>query len=147
MKRCFIFAAGTYYGLRERPQSGDLILAADAGYEVCRREGIVPDLVLGDFDSLRGDQLETLQKLAGTGSFELREYPPEKALAQYPELSSAACMAFLFMAGNIYRDTHKWLERQRKQQESARRRIAQEHGPMYSKTRTDDLPGKPWGMF
>ena len=76
-----------------------------------------------------------------------REYPPEKALAQYPELSSAACMAFLFMAGNIYRDTHKWLERQRKQQESARRRIAQEHGPMYSKTRTDDLPGKPWGMF
>ena len=52
MKRCFIFAAGTYYGLRERPQSGDLILAADAGYEVCRREGIVPDLVLGDFDSM-----------------------------------------------------------------------------------------------
>lgn len=52
MKRCFIFAAGTYYGLRERPQSGDLILAADAGYEVCQREGIVPDLVLGDFDSM-----------------------------------------------------------------------------------------------
>ena len=52
MKRCFIFAAGTYYGLRERPQSGDLVLAADAGYEVCRREGIVPDLVLGDFDSM-----------------------------------------------------------------------------------------------
>ena len=52
MKRCFIFAAGTYYGLREQPQPGDLVLAADAGYEVCRREGIVPDLVLGDFDSM-----------------------------------------------------------------------------------------------
>lgn len=52
MKRCFIFAAGTYYGLRERPQPGDLVLAADAGYEICRREGIVPDLVLGDFDSM-----------------------------------------------------------------------------------------------
>ena len=52
MKRCFIFSAGTYYGLRERPQPGDLVLAADAGYEVCRREGIVPDLVLGDFDSM-----------------------------------------------------------------------------------------------
>ena len=52
MKRCFIFSAGTYFGLRERPQSGDLVLAADAGYEVCRREGIVPDLVLGDFDSM-----------------------------------------------------------------------------------------------
>ena len=52
MKRCFIFSAGTYFGLRERPQSGDLVLAADAGYEVCRREGVVPDLVLGDFDSM-----------------------------------------------------------------------------------------------
>ena len=52
MKRCFIFAAGTYYGLRERPRTGDLVLAADAGYEICRREGIVPDLVLGDFDSM-----------------------------------------------------------------------------------------------
>lgn len=52
MKRCFIFAAGTYYGLRERPQPGDLVLAADAGYETCRQEGIVPDLVLGDFDSM-----------------------------------------------------------------------------------------------
>ena len=52
MKRCFIFAAGTYYGLRQRPQPGDLVLAADAGYRVCRQEGIVPDLLLGDFDSM-----------------------------------------------------------------------------------------------
>ena len=52
MKRCFIFAAGTYYGLRRRPQPGDLVLAADAGYRVCRQEGIVPDLLLGDFDSM-----------------------------------------------------------------------------------------------
>ena len=53
MKRCFIFAAGTYYGLRERPQPDDLVLAADAGYEICRQEGILPDLVLGDFDSMK----------------------------------------------------------------------------------------------
>ena len=52
MKRCFIFAAGTFYGLRERPQPGDLVLAADAGYRICRKEGIVPDLLLGDFDSM-----------------------------------------------------------------------------------------------
>lgn len=53
MKRCFIFAAGTYYGLRERPgESGDLVIAADAGYRICLREGITPDLLLGDFDSL-----------------------------------------------------------------------------------------------
>ena len=37
MKRCFIFSAGTYYGLRESPRPGDLVLAADAGYRVCLR--------------------------------------------------------------------------------------------------------------
>ena len=52
MKRCFIFAAGTFYGLRERPAAGDFVIAADAGYLVCRRTGIVPDLLLGDFDSM-----------------------------------------------------------------------------------------------
>ena len=52
MKRCFIFAAGTFYGLRERPAPGDLVIAADAGYQTCRKLGIEPDLVLGDFDSM-----------------------------------------------------------------------------------------------
>ena len=31
MKRCFIYAAGTFYGLRERPRAGDLQIAADGG--------------------------------------------------------------------------------------------------------------------
>ena len=53
MKRCFIFAAGTYYGMRERPGGpGDLVIAADAGYRICLRERITPDLLLGDFDSM-----------------------------------------------------------------------------------------------
>ena len=52
MKRCFIFAAGTFFGLRERPRQGDFVIAADAGYRVCRRVGIMPDLLLGDFDSM-----------------------------------------------------------------------------------------------
>ena len=52
MKRSFIFAAGTFYGLREPPAPGDFVIAADAGYRVCRQAGIVPDLLLGDFDSM-----------------------------------------------------------------------------------------------
>ena len=52
MKRCFIFSAGTFYGLRERPAPGDLCIAADAGYRACQQAGIVPDLLLGDFDSM-----------------------------------------------------------------------------------------------
>lgn len=53
MKRCFVFAAGTFYGLRQRPkETGDLVIAADAGYQACLRAGVFPDLLLGDFDSM-----------------------------------------------------------------------------------------------
>lgn len=52
MRRCFIFAAGSFYGLRERPAPEDLVIAADAGYRICRQEGLCPDLLLGDFDSM-----------------------------------------------------------------------------------------------
>ena len=52
MKRCFIYAAGTFSGLRERPREGDLQIAADAGLHLCERLGVRPDVVLGDFDSM-----------------------------------------------------------------------------------------------
>ena len=50
--KAFIFSAGTFYGLRAAPAPGDLVIAADAGYRTCRALGIVPDLLLGDFDSM-----------------------------------------------------------------------------------------------
>ena len=31
---------------------GDFVIAADAGYRTCRQAGVVPDLLLGDFDSM-----------------------------------------------------------------------------------------------
>lgn len=52
MKRGFIFSAGTFFGLRQRPVEGDLIIAADAGYLNCRKAGYEPHLLLGDFDSM-----------------------------------------------------------------------------------------------
>ena len=52
MKRCFIFAAGSFYGLREKPGREDLVLAADAGYQNCRKAGVTPNQLLGDFDSM-----------------------------------------------------------------------------------------------
>ena len=52
MKRCFIYAAGTFYGLREPPREGELQIAADAGLHLCERLGVRPDVVLGDFDSM-----------------------------------------------------------------------------------------------
>ena len=52
MRRCFVFAAGKRCGLRQYPQEGDLVIAADAGYRYCQEEDIIPDLLIGDFDSM-----------------------------------------------------------------------------------------------
>lgn len=52
MSRCFIFAAGTFFGLRERPCQDDYVIAADGGLKTVKQEGIIPNLILGDFDSL-----------------------------------------------------------------------------------------------
>ena len=52
METCFIFGAGSDTGLVCRPAAGDYVIAADGGYLACRRAGITPDLLLGDFDSL-----------------------------------------------------------------------------------------------
>lgn len=52
MGDCLIFAAGTMYDLPRPPREGDYIIAADAGFQACRRLGVTPDLLLGDFDSM-----------------------------------------------------------------------------------------------
>ena len=50
MKRCVIFCAGACGGAELLP--GDFVIAADGGLSHCRRLGITPDEILGDFDSL-----------------------------------------------------------------------------------------------
>ena len=49
---CYIFGAGDFDGLEERPGAEDYVIAADGGYTTCRRAGVEPQLLLGDFDSL-----------------------------------------------------------------------------------------------
>lgn len=49
---CFIFGAGSFYGLSNRPKEGDLVIAADGGLLYLSKLGISPNILLGDFDSL-----------------------------------------------------------------------------------------------
>jgi len=49
--RCYIAGAGEFVD-SILPEDGDFIIAADAGYKSLTSRGIVPDLVVGDFDSL-----------------------------------------------------------------------------------------------
>lgn len=58
MNRCVIFGGGEISDQRYarnliNPQ--DYIVCADSGYSYCTQLGIVPQLVVGDFDSYRGD--------------------------------------------------------------------------------------------
>ena len=48
---CYIAGAGEYSG-HGLPMEGDFVIAADAGYARLLERGIVPDLIVGDFDSL-----------------------------------------------------------------------------------------------
>lgn len=49
---CIIIGGGDFYGLHREIKTEDFIIAADAGYRYCEQNGIRPDLVVGDFDSL-----------------------------------------------------------------------------------------------
>lgn len=65
---CFIMGGGELDpALRLAPAPGDLLIAADAGLAVVRAMGLVPDLVIGDFDSLgeppAGDNVVVLPKV------------------------------------------------------------------------------------
>lgn len=55
MKTGFIFSAGSFYDLYKLPEPEDLIIAADAGLLLCQKLNLTPDLVIGDFDSVRID--------------------------------------------------------------------------------------------
>lgn len=57
MKRGFIFTGGEIFPqyITERPESGDIVIAADSGYNNAKSMGVSVDILVGDFDSLKGE--------------------------------------------------------------------------------------------
>lgn len=51
-KTCYIVGAAPDEHIDFTSQTGDLVVAADGGLAYLERLGIMPDVVLGDFDSL-----------------------------------------------------------------------------------------------
>ena len=52
MKNCIIFCAAGFTGLAQEIEKDDFVIAADGGVRHVESLGIVPDVILGDFDSL-----------------------------------------------------------------------------------------------
>lgn len=52
--RAFLYTGGEIdaTNITERPVKGDLVIAADSGWNNAKALGVTPDLLLGDFDSL-----------------------------------------------------------------------------------------------
>ena len=50
-KTCYIVGAGDFYG-ELSPKAGDLVIAADGGFDTLKNLGITPDLLIGDMDSI-----------------------------------------------------------------------------------------------
>ena len=52
MNVCCIVGAGDCSKFDFKKQSGDIIIAADGGYNHLKKFNVIPDIVIGDFDSL-----------------------------------------------------------------------------------------------
>ena len=64
--RCVVFCAGGFDRLLEPLGPDDIVIAADGGLRHTKELGIVPDIILGDFDSLgyipEGAQVSPVEK-------------------------------------------------------------------------------------
>ena len=65
--KCVIISAGDFPGVEIELNENDLCIACDAGFKYAQQIGILPDLIIGDFDSaaeLGGEVLRGIQEIA-----------------------------------------------------------------------------------
>ena len=109
-KRCIIVGAGELTVSKIPVEEEDLVIAADGGYAYCRRLGIRPDLILGDFDSIDCANAELVKEIRETEPERVITLPVEKddtdMLAALKEGLRRGCDEFLIYAGMGGRFSH-----------------------------------------
>ncbi|MBO5209103.1 MAG: thiamine diphosphokinase [Lachnospiraceae bacterium] len=60
MSTCIIIGAGNFSEIEIPVGKDDYVIAADGGYQYCKRMQIVPDFVLGDMDSIAGEMRQEI---------------------------------------------------------------------------------------
>lgn len=73
--KCIIISAGDLSDIEIEKNDGDYVIACDAGFLHAQRRGILPDLVVGDFDSLAEHGEEAVR-----GIREIKESDPERIM-------------------------------------------------------------------
>ncbi len=96
---CYIVGAGDFYGeLNKNPE--DLLIAADGGYEHVLKLGLVPDILIGDFDSL-----DELPKDIKTLRYPVEKDETDMFLA-YKIGTQKGCREFMIYGGVGGREDH-----------------------------------------
>lgn len=92
MKNAYIFTGGEIFAenIHERPEDGDIVIAADSGYKNALLLGVKVDIFVGDFDSYEGELPDTVEVI---------ELPREKDLT---DTQVAFGVALKMGADNIY---------------------------------------------
>ncbi|MDO4662843.1 MAG: thiamine diphosphokinase [Tissierellia bacterium] len=62
-KICYIIGAGEIHKLNINPNPNDYIIAADGGYKYLKEINIIPDIIVGDFDSSKYPENQDTIKL------------------------------------------------------------------------------------
>lgn len=76
--KCIIMSAGDYTPVELDVQEGDYVIAADNGLTYLTRLGIVPDYVIGDYDSLQQEGRDALLELQAARPETVMTLPVEK---------------------------------------------------------------------
>ena len=71
---CLIISGGSFCDLPREVLKADYVIACDKGVEYADRYGIEPDILIGDFDSVSGDTLDSIDDR----SVPVMRYPKEK---------------------------------------------------------------------
>ena len=89
-KTCIIVGAGDFTPDEIEIKEGDLCIAVDGGYLYCKMQGIVPDMIVGDFDSVDDITWESI--------LDVREVSPEKVVVLNTKKDDTDTLAALRIA-------------------------------------------------
>lgn len=110
MKRCIIIGAGDLTVSEIPVRDEDYVIAADGGYLYCKALEIVPDLILGDFDSVGEREAEELARIQKADPERIVVLPAEKddtdMLAAIRMGLEEGCKEFYIYAGQGGRLEH-----------------------------------------
>ena len=76
--RCIMMCAGKYHPMEIRIRPDDFVIAVDGGVSRLRQQGIRPDFLLGDFDSLAPEDADIVAKYREMGDPSFLQLPVEK---------------------------------------------------------------------